>query len=108
MRTQESKRRRRLPSGWEHRYSKPYEGLAGAFLLSTAYSVLSIVIGVLVITGALLGWIRPLWFSSSLLILSNLLIGVAAFSLIRLHYGRGDARRKLIRDAVNRAVDARN
>lgn len=103
------RKRKRVPGGWEYKHPSPFTGLTGSSLFSSIYAITAIVIGCMIIAGALLGWIRPLWFSSTLLILSNVLIGVSAFTLIRIHYGRGaDARSRLIREALHRALESRN
>ena len=70
--------------------------------------LLLIVNGSMVVAGALLGLIQPLWFSSLVLVLSNVTIGIGAFQLMKF-FRFGRSQRDALRDeAIRRAIESTN
>lgn len=69
----------------------------------------AILSSLLTVTGAILGWIRPLWFASLLLVLSNITIGLSAFHILRQSpFWKDTGARSLREEAIRRAIDHKN
>jgi hypothetical protein len=65
--------------------------------------------GIAIISGSILGWIQPLWFSSIVLVLSNFMIGIAAVYLFQVSSKwNQNSRDKLREEAIKRVIESKN
>lgn len=78
-------------------------------MVSSISSLSAIASSLLVVTACILGWIRPLWFASVLLVLANITIGLSAFQLLRdSPYWQGSKAGSLRDEAIRRAIEHKN
>ncbi len=87
----------------------PFDHFLHSRFLRIFPGVLLIANGVAIITGAILGWIQPLWFSSIVLVLSNFTIGLAAVYLFQVgSRWKQSSRDKLREEAIKRVIESKN
>ena len=89
--------------------STPFDRFLQSRYLRMLPGFLLIANGVAIIIGAILGWIQPLWFSSTVLVLSNFSIGLAAVYLFQVgSKWKQSSRDRLREEAIKRVIESKN
>ena len=87
----------------------PFDRFLNSRFLRLFPGILLVLNGIAIISGSILGWIQPLWFSSIVLVLSNFMIGIAAVYLFQASSKwNQNSRDKLREEAIKRVIESKN